>query len=132
MRGLSLITQDNHFVLNGGLYPPTERQTSPGAEVLEIENFRLSGTVFLATVCKRFALCYRIVVCPVCLSLCDVGVMWPNSRKLDMQIGLGPGHIVLDWDPAPPQKRGTAPSPFSAHVRCRKRLDRLRCHLVWM
>jgi len=33
--------------------------------------------------------------------------------KLGMQVGLGPGHIVLDGDPAPP-KRGTAPPPFSA------------------
>jgi len=30
--------------------------------------------------------------------------------SLGMQIGLGPGHIVLDGDPAPPpQKRDTAP-----------------------
>jgi len=25
---------------------------------------------------------------------------------LGMEVGLGPGHIVLDGDPAPPQKRG--------------------------
>jgi len=30
--------------------------------------------------------------------------------KLSKQVGLGPGHIVLDGDPAPP-KRGTAPLP---------------------
>jgi len=29
--------------------------------------------------------------------------------KLGMQVGLGPGHIVLDADPAPPPQRGTAP-----------------------
>jgi len=30
---------------------------------------------------KRFALCYRTVVCPVlsCMSVCDVGVLWPNG-----------------------------------------------------
>jgi len=28
---------------------------------------------------KRSALCYQTVVCPVCLSLCDVGVLWPNG-----------------------------------------------------
>ena len=27
-----------------------------------------------------------------------------------MQTGLGPGHIVLDRDPAPPLQRGTAPN----------------------
>jgi len=28
---------------------------------------------------------------------------------LGMEVGLGPGHIVLDGDPAPPLKRGTTP-----------------------
>jgi len=37
--------------------------------------------------------------------------------KLGKQVGLVPGHIVLDGDPARP-KRGTAPPPFSAHVHC--------------
>ena len=48
--------------------------------------------------------------------------------KLGMKVGLGPGHIVLDRDPAPP-KRGTAhkfrPLPVVA-----KLLDRSKCHLV--
>jgi len=30
--------------------------------------------------------------------------------KLGMQVGLGPGHIVLDGDPAPPPKGGGTPS----------------------
>ena len=34
--------------------------------------------------------------------------------KLGVEVGLDPGHIVLDRDPAPP-KLGTAPQ-FSAHV----------------
>jgi len=29
--------------------------------------------------------------------------------KLGMEVGLGPGHIVSDVDPAPPPQRGTAP-----------------------
>jgi len=32
--------------------------------------------------------------------------------KLGMQIGLGPGHIVLDGDPAPPPLKGTKPPIF--------------------
>jgi len=36
--------------------------------------------------------------------------------KLGKQVGLGPGQIVLDGDPAPPQK-GYSPQ-FSAHVYC--------------
>jgi len=39
------------------------------------------------------------------------------KMKLGMQVGIGPGHIVLDGDPAPPPQRGTAPQ-FSAHIRC--------------
>jgi len=39
---------------------------------------------------------------------------------LSMQVGLGPGDIVLDGDPTPPTpcKRGTAALSFSAHVYC--------------
>jgi len=29
--------------------------------------------------------------------------------KLGMQVGLGPGHIMLDGDPAPLPKKGTQP-----------------------
>ena len=36
--------------------------------------------------------------------------------KLGVEVGLGPGHIVLDGDPAPPPK-GHSPQ-FSAHVCC--------------
>jgi len=39
--------------------------------------------------------------------------------KLDIQVGLNPGHIVLDADPAPTPQRGTAPSPqFLADISC--------------
>ena len=37
--------------------------------------------------------------------------------KLVVQVGLGPGHIVLDGDPAPHAHRGTAPQ-FSDHIFC--------------
>jgi len=36
-----------------------------------------------------------------------------------MEVGLGPGHIVLDGDPAPLPKKGAQPFlQFSAHVYC--------------
>jgi len=38
--------------------------------------------------------------------------------KLGMQIGLGPGHIVLDGDPAPPSQKGDGAAHFSAHIYC--------------
>jgi len=31
---------------------------------------------------------------------------------LGMEVGLGPGHIVLDWDPTPSTKRGQSPPPI--------------------
>jgi len=37
--------------------------------------------------------------------------------KLGVQVGLGPGHIVLDRDPAPPSPKGHSPQ-FSAHIYC--------------
>jgi len=69
---------------------------------------------------KRFALCYWTIVC---LSICDVGVLWPNgsvefSMPLSMVVGLDPGHSVLHGDPAPPQKGAQPPPQFSPHVCC--------------
>jgi len=37
---------------------------------------------------------------------------------LDMEVLLGPGHLVFDGDPAPPRKRDTVPTQFLAHVYC--------------
>ena len=38
--------------------------------------------------------------------------------SLGTEVELGPGHIVLDGDPAPPQKGGQSSPYFSAHVYC--------------
>jgi len=53
-----------------------------------------------------------------CLSVVFVTLMyygqtagWINM-KIGMEVGFGSGHIVLDWDPAPPPQRGTAPPQF--------------------
>ena len=65
-------------------------------------------TVFGRPFVKRFALRYQnnqTVVClSVCLSVTFVhcgGTVGRIKMKLDMQVGLGPGHIVLGGDPAP-------------------------------
>jgi len=39
------------------------------------------------------------------------------KMKLGMQVGLGPGHSVLDGTQIPLPQRGTAPQ-FSAHISC--------------
>jgi len=77
---------------------------------------------------KRFALCCLSVclsvlsVCPLmcCLSVtlvyCGQTVGW-IQMKLGTQVGLGPGHIVLDGDLAPSPKRGRNPQ-LLAHICC--------------
>ena len=47
---------------------------------------------------------------------CDQTAGW-IKMALDMEVGFGSGHIVLDWHPAPLPKRGHSPQ-FSAHVYC--------------
>jgi len=66
---------------------------------------------------------YRTVVCPVCLSVtlvyCAQTVGW-MKMTLGTEVGLGPGHTVLDGDRAPP--KGETPNfrPMSVVA---KRLD---------
>jgi len=42
--------------------------------IVIVLDFLIFGRPFV----KRFALCYQTVVCLSCLSVCDVGVLWPN------------------------------------------------------
>jgi len=44
----------------------------------------------------------------------DQGETWLARRLL--QVGLGPGHIVLDGDPDPPPPKGTAPQFFGPYL----------------
>jgi len=49
-------------------------------------------------------------VCPVCLSVTFVHCGQTVGRikiKLGMQVGLGPSHIVSDWDPLPKGEQAT-------------------------
>ena len=70
-------------------------------------------------------------VLSVTLVYCGQMVGW-IKMKLGVQLGLGPGHIVLDGDPAllPKGAQPTAPNlrPISVVV---KWLDGLRFHAVW-
>ena len=65
-------------------------------------------TVFGQPFVKRFALCYQTVVClSASLVYCGQMVGW-IKMKLGVQVGLDPGHIVLDGDLAPPPQKGAA------------------------
>jgi len=53
---------------------------------------------------------------------------------LGMEVGLGPEHNVLDWDPASPRPKGAQPPtfwPIWPMSIVAKRLIGLGCHLVW-
>ena len=82
---------------------------------------------------KRFALCYQTVVCLSVRSVtsvyCRQTVGWIKV-KLGAEVGIGPGHIVLDGDTAPIPKRGTAIPQFWPMPVVAKRLDGSRCHLA--
>jgi len=104
---------------------------------------------FWATVCKMVRPIYRTVVLSrlSCLSVtlvyCGQTVGW-MKMKLDVQVDLGPGHIVLDGDAAPPRKGHSSPHTFEIYGRrlclrqynprpvtiAAKPLDGSRCHLV--
>jgi len=79
-----------------------------------------SPVSFWATVCKT--VCLMLSDC--CMSCLPVTLF--VAKRLDESIchfvGLGPRHIVLYGDPAPPQEKGEAQTPphtqFSAHVCC--------------
>ena len=82
------------------------------------------------TVCKtvRYMLSDRCLsVCPVLsvtLMYCGQTVERINM-KLVVQVGLFPGHIVLDADPGAPLPKGHSPQ-FSVHVYCGQTFAHLR------
>jgi len=73
---------------------------------------------------KRFALCYRSVVClfclscpscPVCLSVCNVGVLWPNGW-MDQdatwyRCRSPPRPHCVRWGLSSPSQKGHSPPP---------------------
>ena len=52
------------------------------------------------------------------------------KMALGMEVGLGPGHIALDGDPASLPQKVAAPPNFRPIFIVAKRLDALKCHLV--
>jgi len=68
-----------------------------------------------ATVCKRFALRYRTVVCMSCLSVtlvyCGQTVGW-IKMKLGVEVGLGLRPHFVRWGPSIPSPKGAQPPIF--------------------
>jgi len=72
-----------------------------GRQLDELSVFFWRPAIYVTSLCYCFMLLANKLMkinCPVC----NVGVLWPNGwtdHDLGMQVGLGPGHIVLDGDP---------------------------------
>jgi len=120
-------------ILSPGTVATTKTTETPAVETTTTaeEPSAISSKYFLLNMfgrpfVKRFAqmLSVRCLSClSVCLSVCDVRALWPNcftdqeyKMKLGMQVGLGPVHIVLGGDPAPPPLKGHSPPIFGPYL----------------
>ena len=106
---------------------PARPQPAPNSN-----KHRTTATIFISTCTRLWATVCTLYngspyavgplsVCLSCLSVtlvyCGQAVRW-IKMQLGLQVGIGPGDIVLDGDRAPaPPKRGQSPQ-FSAHVYC--------------
>jgi len=82
---------------------------------------------------RCLSVCLSVLSVLSCLSVTFVHCGQTVGRmkmKLGMQVGLGPGHIVLDGDSAPLPQRSTAPNFRPVSVAA-KGLHASICHLVW-
>jgi len=86
-----------------------------GPKYSHMLRYAFSGRPFV----KLFDLCHRTVVC---LSVYNVGVLWPNGRMdQDATWYRGrprPGPHCVRWRPSSPHGKGHSSPPFSAHVYC--------------
>jgi len=91
--------------------------------------YNFAAGSYWATVCKtvRPMLSDRCLSVLSVLSICPVlsvtlgycgQTVGQIKVKLGMQVGLGPGHIVLHGDPSCPSPKGQSSPPFSAHICC--------------
>jgi len=118
------------FVLHGDPSPRTKRGTEPRPQFsVHVHCGQTAGWIKMTV---RPMLSDH---CPVCLSVCNVGVLWPNGCMDRDETWHAcktlPWPHCVRWGPSSPSpKRGGAPQ-FSARVCVAKWLHELRCHLVW-
>jgi len=80
---------------------------------------------------KRLALCNRTIVCPVCLSVCYVGVLWPNGWMDQGKTWYAgrpqPRPHCVRWGPSSsfPHASGAQQPPIFDHVYCGQTVARL-------
>ena len=82
---------------------------------------RRQNTSFWVTVCKMVRpilsdRCLSVLSCLLSVTLMYCGqTLWRIKMTLGMQVGIDPGHIVLDGDPAPPPPKGHRPPIFGPY-----------------
>ena len=114
------------FLPRWRVWRPSPQQIS---NVLCIVSTELS--IFGRPFIKRFALCYRSVVCPVC----NVRALWPNGwmdQDETWRAGTpGPWLHCVRWGPSSPSPKGAQPTQFSAHICCSQMAAWIKMPLVW-
>jgi len=108
-----------HITVRIGMSSEKNRDTTTGNMFIKFRDVWTCG--FWATGCKtvRPMLSVRCPVCPVCLSVTFVHCGQTVGRikiQLRTQVGLGPGHIVLDGDTAPPTPKGHSPAIIGPYL----------------
>jgi len=110
MLGQPCQASDDHRTVKQEVSTPRLKNVPP----LVCYNSDIREQIFGRPFVKRFASCYCLSVCPVCpVTLVYCGqTVGRIKMKLGLQIGLNPGHIALDGDPAPPPPKGHSPQPI--------------------
>ena len=118
MLGQPCQASDDHRTVKQEVSTPRLKNVPP----LVCYNSDIREQIFGRPFVKRFASCYCLSVCPVCpVTLVYCGqTVGRIKMKLGLQIGLNPGHIALDGDPAPPPQKlhSLQCLQFLAHVCC--------------
>jgi len=117
---------------NGGRPGLSCRPTNAAnADNLQLRDVAMA-TIFERPFVKRFPYAIGPLCCLSVLSVtllyCGQTVGW-IKMKIGTQVGLGPGHIVLDRDPACPSPKGHSPK-FSAHIFCDKMAGWIKVPLI--
>jgi len=107
--------------------------------LLQITFESIRARIFGRPFIKRFARCYRSVVCLSVLSVLsvsNVGVLWPNGSTHQEETWHAgrprPWPHCVRWGPSSPPLKGHSPAPnFRPISVAAKWLHRSRCHLVW-
>ena len=103
------------FVLGSYSDLSIARPPQPRLDDIRRQNETKEHVLFGRPFVKRFALCYRTVVLPIC-PICNIDVLWPNGWMDQDATWYGgrpqPRIYCIRWGPSSPTERGTALTAF--------------------